>query len=79
MIDKELAQLATRLQRIKICVCVLYLIIGIIFCVSSICHWTMCLNISYIVFFFIMISSLVIENVLYRDYMFKKHREEIDE
>lgn len=77
--DTKLANLKLRVCKIKMIDCFIYLAITIALCLAIIFKWEMCRYIACMALAFVAIFDLVIENLLYKDFIFFHTKEDNNE
>ena len=77
--DAELIALKLRICKMKFVEFFLYIGICITLCLSIIFNWTTCRYITYMALCLTIISDLVVENLLYKDYIFLRTEDDKNE
>lgn len=77
--NTELANLKLRVCKLKIVACLIYLTIVITLCLAIIFKWEMYRYIACVILSLVAIFDLVIENLLYKDFIFFRVKENKNE
>jgi len=72
-------KLENKMYILKIVDLVIYISITIMLCLSLIFDWSMCRYITCIIFCLTIISDLVVENLIYKEYLYSKIEDGLNE